>query len=134
VIATALRLAAQRDWFSVSAVPSGEKIGNWRQQSSREQHTRLALGIDDWNPYSIAAAGRPVLLLDDVFVTGASMFSYANALRAAGCREIRSVALVRHVSDRHWNYHDALRIVRRTVDWAWSPARVAVGTFDGWAT
>jgi len=62
-----------------------------------------------------------VLLLDDVFVTGASLFSYAKALRLAGATEVRGVAIARHVSTRHCNYFDALRIIRRSAGWEWSP-------------
>ena len=41
--------------------------------------------------------GRRVLLLDDVFTTGATLNECARALRAAGAREVRVVALARAV-------------------------------------
>ena len=67
--------------------------------------------------------GQYVLVLDDLFVSGASMLSYVQALRRPGARPLRCVALARHVGEQHWNYWHALRIVRRSGDYQWTPER-----------
>jgi predicted amidophosphoribosyltransferase len=41
--------------------------------------------------------GRRVLLVDDVFTTGATFTACSEALRAAGAREVRVIALARAV-------------------------------------
>lgn len=66
------------------------------------------------------------MLFDDVFVTGASMFSYAIALKAAGATGVRGVAIGRHVAHNYRDYRDALRIVRRDTSYYWSAGRVNI--------
>jgi len=67
------------------------------------QEQRLERTADDWRVDQETVAGRSVVLIDDVFVSGASMFSYAQALRQAGAKEIRAIAIGRHISDNHVN-------------------------------
>jgi predicted amidophosphoribosyltransferase len=45
----------------------------------------------------VGVCGRRVLLLDDVFTTGATLNECARVLRAAGAREVRVIALARAV-------------------------------------
>jgi hypoxanthine-guanine phosphoribosyltransferase len=64
--------------------------------------------------------GRDVLLLDDVWVTGATACSYATALHEAGAAQVRCLSVVRHIDIKNPDYRDALRIVRRQMEWKWS--------------
>ena len=122
VIDTAMHSAAARGWFSADISALGDKHGDWLQHKMSGQAERLGRTPNDWSLRTRIAHGRPVLLLDDVFVTGASMYSYAEALKQAGALEVRCLAIVRHVADSHWNYYDALRIVRRKGPWDWATA------------
>ena len=47
-----------------------------------------------------AAAGRSVVLVDDVYTTGATVAACAGVLRRAGAREVRIVTLCRVVRTR----------------------------------
>jgi predicted amidophosphoribosyltransferase len=125
LIGTAFSVAQRRAWFSVPVRPTGHKAGHWVQHSSWTNAERLARSSTDWVVDADVVDGQYVLVLDDLFVTGASMLSYARALRDAGAKPLRCVALARHVGDRHQNYWDALRIVRRTDDHPWTPANAA---------
>jgi hypothetical protein len=126
LIASLASLAHDRGWFAPEVQPSGRKTGAWYQHST-SQDLRLARTADDWTlDARLSVAGRPVVLIDDVFVTGASLFSYATALSHAGASEVRAVALIRHLADSHWNYWDALRISRRSHPNRWTPDRVRV--------
>jgi hypothetical protein len=87
---------------------------------------RLARTPEDWLIPRAGAPRGPVLLFDDMFVSGASMFSYAAALRQAGATEIRSVCIGRHVPDTHWDYWDAARILRGAGEFRWTPEREVV--------
>ena len=80
----------------------------------------------DWATGGASVTGRSVLLLDDVFVTGASILSYAAALRQAGAADVRGVVVVRHLRGLDSDYFDALRAVRHEREWTWLPSRAAV--------
>jgi adenine/guanine phosphoribosyltransferase-like PRPP-binding protein len=123
LMGTALALAERRGWFSVPVQPSGRKTSQWFQHASHAGGERLARSSADWAIDADVVDGQYVLVLDDLFVSGASMLSYVQALRSAGATPLRCVALARHVGDRHWNYWDALRIVRRAGDYEWNPER-----------
>jgi hypothetical protein len=126
LVACALDTVAARDRLSARIERTGDKNGSWLQHKMAGQGARLARTTADWRVDGCAVSGRHVVLIDDVLVTGASMFSYAAALKSAGARDVRCVVIARHVRDTHSDYFDALRIVRRTRKWEWSPARSAV--------
>lgn len=122
---SAMRLAAERGVFSRPLTSSGHKRSEWYQHGST-QAERISRTVADWNVDEAVVAGRPVLLFDDVFVTGASVFSYAAALRQAGATEVRGVVVGRHIQMTHCDYHDAARIERASRGLAWSPAPASV--------
>jgi pyrimidine operon attenuation protein/uracil phosphoribosyltransferase len=126
LIARALNDVATSERPSVQLTPSGLKNGPWTQHLMKDQAARLRRTPDDWVVDANAVAGRPVVLVDDVFVTGASLFSYATALKAGGATAVRAIAVVRHIHRTHNDYFDALRIVRRHGEWVWTPGRASV--------
>jgi hypothetical protein len=123
LMATAFAVAERRGWFSLPVQPSGRKAGLWFQHACRTGEERLGRSIEDWAIDVDTVCGQHVLVLDDLFVSGASMLSFMLALRHAGAWPVRGVALDRHIGDQHWNYWDALRIVHRSGDRLWSPQR-----------
>jgi hypothetical protein len=130
LIAAALDQARRKGWFAPHLASPGGKVGRWWQHASSSQDERLARRASDWVPSPEIAPGRAVVLLDDVFVTGASMWSYARALKQAGAGDVRGVVLVRHLhKSTHWNYYDALRISSRRMKLKWSPLQGAVRFF-----
>jgi len=126
LIAALLESAREQAWYAPEFVPTGAKAHGFVQHTSTAEE-RLERRAEDWlvDP-DTPVSGRPVLLLDDVFVSGATTFSYAHALRLAGAREVRVVALIRHLRAGHVDYGDALRITRRTRDWSWDPTNCSV--------
>jgi predicted amidophosphoribosyltransferase len=61
--------------------------------------------------------GEPVLLVDDMWTTGASARSAAVALKAAGAGPVAAVVIGRHVN-REWQENDRrLRALPRPFDW-----------------
>jgi hypothetical protein len=75
--------AAKLGRFHLELTPTGNKLGNWRQHRSRGP-----LLPSDWHVDAESVAGQRVVLFDDFFSSGQSMFSYAAALRAAGARSV----------------------------------------------
>ena len=63
-------------------------------QSSLSAPARLA-NVKGAFAASSRAAGRVLVLVDDVVTTGATLFSAADALRAAGAAEVRALVLAR---------------------------------------
>src|SRR4051794_11303643 len=119
LVAAAFRRAGERHWSpGIEPRSTGKKVGKWFQHESN-QVERLSRTADHWS-VEADVVERPVLLFDDVFVSGASMFSYAHALKRAGATEVRAVAVVRHIDARNPDYHDAARITRRTQPLSWS--------------
>lgn len=125
LMVAAMRTAAERGWFSKALTVSGDKLGTWYQHGS-SQTDRLSRTLADWQVLEGVVADRAVVLFDDVFVTGASMFSYAAALRAAGAAEVRGIVVGRHVHMKHVDYYDAARIERASRGLTWSPVHASV--------
>jgi hypothetical protein len=96
LIGTAFDVARRRGWFSVPVQPTGRKAGPWFQHACRREE-RLARSSGDWAIDADVVDCQYVLILDDVSVTGASMLSYAQALRRAGAKPLRCVALAKHI-------------------------------------
>ena len=126
LVASAFQLAADRGWFSLDVRTTGDRRGTWLQHETAEAQERLARTPADWLILPAGAPRGPVVLFDDMFVSGASMFAYAAALRQAGATEIRSVCVGRHVPDAHWDYWDAARILRGTGEFRWTPERAVI--------
>lgn len=73
----------------------GRDTGHQAGLSRRERLSNVT-GAFDWR-----GAGPPperVILVDDVLTTGATLAACAEALRAAGAREVRAVALARSIA------------------------------------
>jgi hypothetical protein len=119
-IATAMQSAADRGWYAVQPEVTGTKNGDWLQHKSASQDERLARTSSDWRVDDEIVRGRDVLLLDDVWVTGATVCSYATALHDAGAAKVRCLSVVRHLDSRNVDYADALGILRRQTEWRWS--------------
>lgn len=126
LIACALRIASQRGWFAPNVVRTGLKRSDWSQRDARQEE-RLQRSAADWIVDEVSASGRVVVLLDDIFVTGATMFSYAAALRRAGAIRVLAVAYERVVSG--FAYYDALRWARDEHNYLWSPDAVEIARF-----
>jgi hypothetical protein len=61
--------------------------------------------------------GEPVLLIDDMWTTGANARSAASALRQAGAGPVAAVAIGRHLN-REWHENDRrLRGITQPFDW-----------------
>jgi predicted amidophosphoribosyltransferase len=66
--------------------------GSGGRQVGRRRWQRL---VDPPRVWSVAAAPRRVLLVDDVWTTGATLEACAGALRAAGSRQVVALTLAR---------------------------------------
>lgn len=125
VVVNALRVAAEHGWVSVTVTPTGQPSG--RSQRLGNRQTRLAKRPQDWSLLGDVAG--PVLLLDDLYTTGASMHSYAGALRAAGAACVRGVALARVIRGTAYAEHlRHLRTNRTHEPWRWRADRKVVRT------
>ncbi len=74
------------------------RVRNTRPQTELRRDARLAnvKGAFQLDPLRVpAVAGRRVLLVDDVMTSGASIFTAAEVLRAAGATHITAVVLAR---------------------------------------
>ncbi len=96
VINQALRQAAESGGFTVTCQVTGQKTGSWSQHTSSQQE-RFSRTVTDWSVDPDLVEGRMVLLLDDVWVTGVSVFTYARSLLAAGASAVRALVVVRNV-------------------------------------
>jgi hypothetical protein len=128
LIQVLMQSAAADGALSIDVQHVADKNGAWLQHLLN-QPERLSRVTADWAYHGPPLRGRPVLLLDDVFVTGASACSFAAVLKQAGASEVRFLAIARHMHDFNGDYWDALRIVRRTKEWVWSPNQNFVGRF-----
>lgn len=126
LIATTMNAARGYGWFACDVQVSGLKRGSWAQHTAQDKVERQSRTEHDWEVDAAVVRGHDVVLLDDVFVTGTSIFSYAAALKSAGARSIRAIAIVCHVSLRSPHYSDASTIAGRTHDLTWTATRSQV--------
>jgi hypothetical protein len=124
LIEVTVRLARMLDW----PVPTinrlaAEATPHSQRQARRE--ARMNLGSEHWQIAD--AVAQPVLVIDDVYATGASMWSFAKALRDQGAPRVRGVALVRWASGTVYREHLAdLRAKHGISEWQWNPERRVV--------
>lgn len=126
LIATTMARARDLGWFTYDVHASGVKHGSWAQHTAADQSERRSRTELDWEVDTEVVRDRDVVLVDDVFVTGTSLFSYATALKTAGARSVRAVVIVRHIAGRSPHYYDALRIAKRTHELRWTARRCRV--------
>jgi len=110
VIAAALAISGSLHWFGRAIEHSGVAADPDRRQRHRDAATRQALTHADWRVVEDVAVGRDVILLDDLMTSGASLHSYAKALKKAGAKRIRGVVLIRHSGGTV--YRDGLQRLR----------------------
>lgn len=122
VIARALSEGVRLGWFNREIEPTGESLDPNRRQRHRDKASRQSLTHAAWSVEAERVRNRNVVLLDDLMTTGASLHSYAKALKLAGARRIRGVVLIRHVSGSV--YEEGLEMRRsRGSEPLWSPDR-----------
>ena len=105
VIEQALGVAKSHGWYAPSGEASGDRSEGSGSQRYRPAATRLERDEKDWWVDSDVVGDRAVVMLDDVFTSGASMYSYAAALLDAGAEEVRAVALIRHCQGVVYSEH-----------------------------
>lgn len=120
VIARALQLGIKLGWFDRETEHTGESRHPERKQRKGDRDSRRSLTYADWSVDADRVRDRNVVLVDDLMTTGASLHSYAKALKRAGAKRIRGVVLIRHVSG--YVYEEGLAQLRsRGEEPSWSP-------------
>ena len=79
-------------------ISEGWRVKHTRAQTELQREARLAnlKGAFQVDPLRVALlAGRRVILVDDVMTSGASLFTAASVLRAAGAAHITGIVLAR---------------------------------------
>lgn len=117
VVGQALALAAARDWYAPPLTETGSADPVLPCQRSMPADRRVRRSADSWSVLGPVESAR-IVLIDDIYTTGASMHSFARALRDAGAAEVRAVAVVRTVGG--YVYSDTLerRRTRGTLTWS----------------
>jgi hypothetical protein len=101
-IPAALARARHEDWWAPELRPVARVRDGVPGQRRRPRAERLRID-GKWLVDAAAVASRDVLVLDDVCSTGATVHSFARALRDAGAREVRAIVLARNAGpDGHW--------------------------------
>ena len=126
VIAGALRRATLEGWWSTElTVVATARPGHARQRRRPDAERMHVRG--KWEVDRAAVDGLDVLVIDDIYTSGGSVYSFAGALRDAGARSVRAVVLARNVGakDAAW----VLSLLRRYHDRGlrWTPS---VGAYD----
>jgi predicted amidophosphoribosyltransferase len=96
VIAQALARAQIDAWFAPGAVRTGEAVEGQLRQRQLSGDARRLREAASWI-VGRKAAGHSMLLIDDVYTSGASMHSFAAALREAGASQVVGLALIRSI-------------------------------------
>jgi hypothetical protein len=121
------------DWDVVTCVPSEhrvamapvvDKVRRFQGRSWDVLRTQPGVSGRDLDPdrFQVTAdvSGQRVLLLDDTFTTGASLFSAVAALRRAGAEVVGPVVLGRHVRE---SYEPSQEMMRWLGDRIWDEHR-----------
>ncbi|WKZ56219.1 MAG: phosphoribosyltransferase family protein [Bdellovibrionota bacterium] len=66
----------------------------WAYEDNAVQRSDLRMHLDE-----VPAAGRAVLIVDDICDTGRTLEKLSQGLKAAGAREVRSAVMVRRILD-----------------------------------
>jgi hypothetical protein len=119
-VPAALARARREGWWAPDLRPVARARAGVPGQRRRPRLERLQID-GKWLVDAAAVAGRDVLVLDDVCTTGATVHSFALALRDAGARDVRAVVLARNVGpDGHWIL--PLLQARHAIGVRWRPA------------
>lgn len=96
-----------REVSRVLGVPCLDALRRVRHTPSQTTLTREARGANVSGAFAVRArsaskyleaTGGPILLIDDVWTTGATLYECARTLRKAGCREVYALTLARRGS------------------------------------
>ena len=83
-------VAARNGWPTPAYEPAGPPChGHANRYASRDE--RMTRSPEDWT-ITVDVAGRNVVLLDDVFTTGATAWSLGRALKGAGAKTVKLLA------------------------------------------
>jgi pyrimidine operon attenuation protein/uracil phosphoribosyltransferase len=108
VVVRAMRLAREHQWFSLDVRNVAAQVAT--KPARTEKWQRILAATMDFE-FFLPVAGRPVLLLDDVYVTGWTMHTFADELRHAGATSVRAIAVERasgHQHDVRYRFSDEL--------------------------
>lgn len=121
VVAAALRRAADEGWW----VPQLADVADVRpgHQRQRERPGAERPYVEDkWEVDRAAVEGRDVLALDDIYTSGGSIHSFAQALRRAGANSVRAVILARNIGNENAGWVQPLLQARHDAGAVWTPA------------
>lgn len=118
LIRSAMNLCRTIGWYDVEMETVGGARDPGRKQRHLEQDVRRRLTRDDWVVDEEAVGGRETVLIDDVMTSGASLHSYASALKLAGAWRIRGLVLIRNIGGTV--YQEVLQAEQRADATPWS--------------
>ena len=96
VLASALQRAGEEGWW----VPQLTGVATVRpgHQRQRERPGAERIWVEDkWEVDRASVDGKDALVLDDIYTSGGSIHSFAQALRQAGANSVRAVVLARNI-------------------------------------
>lgn len=129
LIPSLMDLCREVGWFNVGV----EKVGHARDPTRKQRYlsfdVRRRLTRQDWVVDEAEVAGRQAVLVDDVMTSGASLHSYAAALKFAGAWRIRGVVLVRNIGGTV--YQEVLHAERREGASPWGAEQRSVRKLSG---
>lgn len=101
VVERSLRRAAREGWWSPSVVSVASVARGFERQRRRNAAQRQTVDPAKWAVDEEALNGAiEVLVVDDMLTTGASLFSFAHALRRSGVAFVDAVVVARNVGQR----------------------------------